>query len=152
MGLVIIVILISIGLLFVIQFMVLRKPTDTKGTFTQKEMASNTLNAFALTTTECQGLDVTELVQECATGTSEVDCNGDGEPDSCDFVNSLAGDILSKTLKKWGKKYAFMILRGERKLLENKLQGCPGTRDSAIYPVPARYGGERIVMRLDVCT
>ena len=148
MGLVIIVILISLGLLFAIQFIVLRKPADAKGVFTQKEMTSNTLNSLALSTTTCSGLDMTELVQECAVGSTDIDCSG---KNPCDFLKMVAGDVFSKTLKVWGKNYAFFVLKGKEKLVVVENKGCAGTKDTSVYPIPAKYGGEGVVMRLEVC-
>ena len=45
MGLVIVVILITLALLFVVSFIVLRKPSTLKKEYTQSELAANTLYA-----------------------------------------------------------------------------------------------------------
>lgn len=148
MGLVVIVILISLALLFVVQFVILRGPDQAKATFTQKQIAENTANALLLTTTSCQGLDVTELIQDCA-GFQDVSCDGQ---DSCTFVDGLAEDILQRTLKEWGKNYNLSVMSGTQELVGAAYKGCKGARDVSLYPIPSRViGGDKIFVRLEVC-
>jgi len=68
MGLVIIVILLSLALLFVLQFIILRPASDLKESFTQKEIASNTVNTLLDTTTDCRQLPLSKLLEDCAEG------------------------------------------------------------------------------------
>ena len=141
----IVVILLSLGLLFLVQFSDLR--TNKGDTFTQEQIAANTLNAFVLTTTLCQGLDVTELVQDCA-GFRAVNCSGIS---SCTFLDGLSDNLLSQTLKIWGKRYNLTAVVGTTPLFDSVFGGCPAARDVSIYPIPQRTGGPNIVLRLEVC-
>lgn len=141
----IVVILLSLGLLFLVQFSDLR--AGKGDTFTQEQIAANTLNAFVLTTTNCQGLDVTELVQDCA-GFRAVNCSG---VNSCVFLDGLSDRLLSKTLKVWGKRYNMTAVVGATALFDSAFGGCPAARDVSVYPIPQKTGGLNIVLRLEVC-
>ncbi len=143
----IVVILISLGVLFILQFSVLHGSENTRQTFTQQQLASNTLNAFVLTTTSCQGLDVTELVQDCA-GFRAVNCSGIS---SCGFLDGLSRSLFNKTLRTWEKRYNFTAVSGRTVLFGSAFEGCPGTKDTSVYPIPPRDGGDKIFVRLEVC-
>ena len=147
MGLVIVVILISLGLLFVLQFAVLRGGEPAKKTFTQEQIAANTVNALLITTTECQGLDVTELIQDCASF-RDVRCEGQN---ACEFVDAAIEQVLADTLQKWGKKYNLSIYDARETYASAAVGRCVGSRDVSSYPIPSKIGGERIFVRLEVC-
>jgi preprotein translocase subunit YajC len=147
MGLAVVVILISLIILFVIQFVILRPADDAQQQFAQEQLAANTVNAFVITTTSCQGLDVTELIQDCASF-REVDCDGQT---SCEFIKALASDITNETLKSWGKNYILTITSGQNQLLQVQNAACPASKDSSLYPIPSKVGGDRIFVKLDVC-
>src|SRR3989338_5962813 len=147
MGLVIVVVLISLIMLFVIQFSVLRAREDTRQAFTQEQIAANTVNALVITTTQCQGLDVTELIQDCASF-RQLDCGGST---SCAFVSSLAEGIFNGTLQQWGKAYLFTVTSGSAELIRVARSACPASKYTSVYPIPSSVGGERIAVRLEVC-
>ncbi len=149
MGLVIIVVLISLALLFAIQFMVLRKSSD-QDSFTREQLAANTVNSLVITTTTCNGLDFTELVQDCASF-NEIYCDDKQEQDSCEFLSEFSGEILGKTLKVWGKKYTLNVVSGKQELIRVTHVGCAATKDASVYPIPSKVGGDNIFVKLEVC-
>ena len=82
MGLVIIVILITLGLFFVVRFIITKQPSEIKKSYTQTEIAANILNSLLKTTSkDCYGMDVTQLLQDCAVyrdaETSQVKCENE---------------------------------------------------------------------------
>jgi len=115
MGIVIIVILFSVGLLFAIRYVILKPEADVKKSFIQAEQSSNTLNSLLKTNiAECRNADMSDLFKDCAGVTQEIDCEGDGTvytnaelADSCYYLNHTISIILSKTLNLWRVPYAF---------------------------------------------
>ena len=98
MGLAIVVILITLIMLFVVRFVVLRQPAEYKKEFTQTELASNIINTLLKTNApDCSDLTFTELFQDCAEGQS-VSCNSD-VPNSCSYIEAKTNYILDNTLK-----------------------------------------------------
>ena len=54
MGLVIVVILISLGMLFLLKFVVFKPVSQEREAFTRSQLSTNTLNALLITTTDCR--------------------------------------------------------------------------------------------------
>ena len=111
MGLVVIVILITLGMLFLAQFALNEQPQ--KKIFTRKGLASSTMASLMKTTieeTNCQGLQFEkDLLEECArykvSGYSFHLCNGQF---SCDFIADLSNELLNATLGQWNKRYEYV--------------------------------------------
>lgn len=162
-GLVIIVLLVSIALLFFLQFS-LKKEPEIKKTYTTAQMTSNMVNALLKTTTGCNDNTIQTLLADCAldyandytTGYNiHCDTAEDKPPDSCVVVNKRIGELLEDTLGLWNKKYqlsAFLLSNPSDKLLDynNKLAGCTGNIESESYPVPTGWAG-LLLFKLDVC-
>lgn len=152
MGLAIIVILVAMAMLFVVQFIVLKEPTELKKTYTYSELAANTLNAMLKTTTACKDQDITRLLQDCAAYPPDglIVCNGG----SCDFVTGAIKEILNQTLVTWNIAFNFTtkikILDKEENVIPPISQGtCIGERQTKIYPIPTAAGP--MIVRLDIC-
>ncbi len=148
MGLVVVVILVSLGFLFALQFVVLQAPENPRETFVREQMAQNTLHTLVLTTTTCHELSMTELIQDCFDTLSDLDCGGRS---SCEFLSGVTSSILNSTLKTWQRNYAFTLVRGDAVRVQLKHKGCPEDRDVGRMFLPSRDGGGNILVRLDVC-
>ncbi len=147
-GLVIIVLLITMGLLFVVKFVILREPSDIKRGFVHSELASNMINVLLKTTTDCRGSSVTELFQDCA-GFKRIDCDG---IDSCDKVDETIEMIFNNSLEKWNKPYEFSAyLVGSKPIIEKSYGKCSRNidRESKTYPIPTDWG--TLFIQLDIC-
>lgn len=124
MGIVIIIILFSVGLLFAIQYVILKKPSDVKKSFLQAELSSNSLNAMLKTNVpECNNADMAALFKDCTGVSPELDCciklvpdqdcayDGSqstiGIADSCHVLNETVSKILRETLFLWRVPYVF---------------------------------------------
>jgi len=144
MGLAVIVILVSAGILFAVNFIILKEPTDYKKEYTQTELASNIVNTLLRTNAPCN-LEFRELYQDCgkAPGNPQVRCEG---VSSCKYINDTTSLILNQTLGKWNIGYEFTA--GD---IVN-IGSCPGERKRKIFPIPLDPGGERVLsVTLDIC-
>jgi len=65
-GITIVMVLIMLGIIFVIKFVVLPDEYNIKQAFDQSQMAANFMDSVLKTTTTCNNLEVTELIQDCA--------------------------------------------------------------------------------------
>ena len=163
-GLVVIVILITLGMLFMATFAFKKDPK--KKIFVRKGLAYGTMGALMKTNVECEvppgstpyeeqptiGMD---LIEDCAVNHgsylhySKFRCNGQH---TCDFLDGLISDLLNKTLGKWNKHYEFSskLLGEEEPLIEikdnrsGKEIGClrrPVDVDSSEpFPIPTDAG------------
>jgi hypothetical protein len=116
MGLVIIVLLISIGMVFLIKFGA--DQDDSKSVFTRKGLAYSTMGAIFKTTAECKN-DIfgtqypeigKELLEDCALnkGLSATSCTYQcGGQHCCDFFDDTILELLDLTLGKQFRTYEF---------------------------------------------
>jgi len=153
MGLAIIVILLTLGVLFVIQFVVLKEPSDVKKTFTKTQIAANMLNSILKTTSkECYGNTMTQLLQDCANYNENpaglIICeNG---IDSCEYANSTIEYIFDNTLVEWGgQSFYFSALVEPNSIILEQGSECAGERESKQSFIKA--GQAILTIRLDLC-
>ena len=113
-GITIVMVLIMLGIIFVIKFVVLPDEYNIKQAFDQSQMAANFMDSVLKTTTTCNNLEVTELIQDCAEnyGSSflytcpedpelNITCNRtDNTCTSCEFLNQSIEYILVNSLNK----------------------------------------------------
>jgi len=102
-GLVIIYILIALAMLFTLQFVILKQPTDMKKIYTHSKLSSATLNALLKTNTECNGIDFIGLLQDCA-GSGLINCNG---LNSCTYASNEIDLIFDNSLRLWNIDFKF---------------------------------------------
>ena len=148
MGLVVIVILITLGMLFLAQFAL--KEAGEKKIFTRKGLAYSSMSAILKTTVneECGVGQIPQIgkdiLEDCAINLntpegSQYKC---GATDSCEFVERKITELLASTLGTWNKRYEF-----ESKLVNDdgiqpifiitNKRGCQGReRDtSGLFPI-----------------
>ncbi len=165
-GLVIIVILITLGLLFITIFAV--SGDGGRKIFTQKGIASSTMSALMKTTVEdCDEPLLSlekDLLDECAQNyefiqsSSGYSCEG---KNSCDYLNDKINELLEDTLASRGYKYQFeseLIELGSKETktivgpITNK-GGCPfgrGNREPS-GPFYLSAGGRQVRSQLFIC-
>ena len=149
-GLTIVIILITLGMLFVIKFVVLKEPDNIRTSYTRTQMASNMLNAMLRTNTGCRGKTVTELLQSCATMT-EIDCGGIG---SCQYVNDTIEALFADTFDVWKIEYQFTVRVGDGDYLTNIISSsgaCQGEKESKPFFIPVGVT-TTINLKLDLCS
>ena len=109
MGLVVIVILITLGLFFVVKFIITKQPSEIKKSYTRTETAANILNTLLKTTAEdCYGMTVKDLLVDCAKSdnieTNQVKCENTDQDYSCEYVLDITKTIFDETLVEWGNQ------------------------------------------------
>jgi hypothetical protein len=143
-GLVIIVILISLALIFVLQFS-LKKPADIKKSYTHATVASSEINALVKSATYCKGnavITVSDLMKDCALyywQNGSLVCDNDMR--SCEYLNYFVDGVLNATLIEWNKN--FHLLAGVRdRVLIDKTHGIIDENKRAEYePYALRVTG-----------
>ena len=152
MGLVIIVILLTLGILLVVQFVVLREPSDVRIIQSESQLAANFLNSMLQVTTDCNSRQLRMLMQNCASA-NDVTCQGPGGPeDACTYVNRTIQTILDLTLINWSKAFNLTASNTDTYFpggITFHQGDCTGARESKFYPLPA--AGQDIDIRLDIC-
>ncbi|MDD5086794.1 MAG: hypothetical protein PHV16_03500 [Candidatus Nanoarchaeia archaeon] len=157
-GLVIIVLLITVGLLFFVRFVVLKPNSDAKRDYVDSELASNMINVLLKTTTDCKKSTMSDLFRDCA-GFNRIDCDDDGNRgDSREKIEEVIEEIFNNTLEKWEKPYHFKayIVRkyntGENTIVERSYGKCSGNVDriSRTYVIPTDM--ESLMLTLDICS
>ena len=150
-GLVIIVILITLGMLFLATFAL--KQDQTKKVFTREGLAYSTLSALVKTTTgECVGQSSLALgdriLEDCARNkqlSSSLYHCGNPPVHSCEFFEEKVRYLLRQSLGKWNKHYEFRssiaAASGSEpkellRIVSDDNAGCPISkdRDSANQP------------------
>ncbi|RMD58328.1 hypothetical protein D6825_01215 [Candidatus Woesearchaeota archaeon] len=143
-GLVIIVILVSLGLLFVLVVLT-KSPPRSVEVLRENVQAANFLHSSLGTTVPgCNGRSLRELLQDCALAGVQGDrivgasvCD-DGR-DSCSKVSFVSKQILEETFGKWGRTYEFFVSGTESVSLINASNGaCRGAREGFVRPEKVR--------------
>jgi len=124
MGLAIIVILISLGLLFAVKFLLSKDsslPSPSQD-FKTSELGANFLAAMLETKApyeECFGITFATLYQDCGSNAPVIHCN-DGR-NSCEYAYDNTGDMLDNSIKAWGRKYLFTAQGGSQRIGEDMI-------------------------------
>ena len=146
-GLAIVIILITLAMIFVVRFVVIKKPAEFKKAFTQTELASNMVNTFLKTTSrDCNGLSMTELLQDCAQSQAIYCENG---MVSCRYVNETASLVFADTLESWNIGYEFKAYLEEQNPILGQGKACIGEKKSKLFPIPT--AARTLYVKLDIC-
>lgn len=156
-GLVIIVILITLGMLFMAIFALQQDPQ--KKIFTRKGLAYSTLGAAMKTNVDCTNSNGNtkpqlgkEIIDDCAAHYNDqsnclYNCGG---MDCCSFMNQTMERMLNSTLGNWGKRYEFksQLIQGKglTPIVLSEIKGkggCSGKdKDSSgLFPLQAGDSG-----------
>lgn len=150
MGLVVVVMLLSLGMIFVLKFVIMDESADVRRQHSESQLSANLLNALLQTTaTDCGNQQIKTLFRDCAI-TNEIVCD-DGFTRSCEYLQETLQEILDKTLTHWGKDFYFNSTETDTNYPGGIGFGspCPGAFDSKFYPIQAH--GRTVVVTLEVC-
>mgnify|MGYP006293225571 CR=1 FL=1 len=159
MGLVVVVILVTLGLFFSLALQPGPESKQTIKVYSDEELAGNFL--ITLLEADLEGYDL--MVREVA-----VDCvrhhRGEGKytldegRNSCEAFGNVTQHIINKTLEQWGRGYHFLYTYdpggdSSKNTLVELGQPCTGeTAAPGIQPISLfRVAPGRAVLRLDVC-
>jgi hypothetical protein len=170
MGLVVIILLLSLGMLFTVNYMIKRQPSEAKKDYTESQMAANILSAILKTSTPmdesdplyCYKVDFTELLQDCSRPFPIIYCEGIGLS-SCDYAQNNIKKMLDDTLGQWNRPYRFKAWRvNDDKELFEPIVGLecddnnigPGKkyiqRKTKLSPIPLNPG--TLMVQFDICS
>jgi len=153
MGLAIIVVLLTLGILFVVQFVVVKEPSDIKKTFTRSQMAANMLNSILRTNSkDCFGNTISQLLKDCAENYQNpplIFC--EDNRDSCKYSNSTIEYIFNNTFVKWGNQsFYFSIFENPNHMILEQGAECFGERESKQSFI--KTDGGILTVRIDMCS
>lgn len=148
MGLAIIVILVSIALLFTLQWVLKSPSVEPVSRAKESVLAANFLNTMLGTTTDCNGREVRELLRNCALTGGVTKC---GAKDSCEYSEEIIKELFEKTFDKWNFDYHFDMTGST--YVSNLNFGtiaCTGAREQKAHFLPVQPGFE-ITLTLEIC-
>lgn len=106
LGIAIVVILISIGILFIVSNALRGGGEATeKREFSEKQLATNILASMLSTSTPCQNDRISTLLIDCGNCYQTGSCRSCDGVDVCTYLNDTIALLLDATLKNWNKKY-----------------------------------------------
>ena len=147
-GLVIIVLLITLGMFMIIRFVVFADEDETLKGYMQTQSAANFLSTLQRTTTDCNNLDIGQLIQACATHPFKT-CPSDGSS-VCDYLEAQLEYILDNTFVAWGNKsfYFKADVPGNDIIIKNR--GCEenSVGDLRQELIPTNVGHVTIKLRM----
>ena len=144
MGLVVIVLLLSIGILFVVVFFIQAEEESPQQAFTEEQTPLNMIHAILETDTGCKRTKMRDLFKDCY-AFERIRC---GEKTSCEFLYERLQYIFNETLDKWRIPYEFNI--GPREDLKFPSFGkCRGERTGTPQPLKTDLGD--MYINLAIC-
>jgi len=113
-GLAMVIVLVIVALLFVFLLMPTSEPSPVLG-ISRTEIGANTINSLLKTTTNCQDISISELVENCVDGLTlnsqkipTIDyCPG--SQNSCQYGIRTIESLLESTLGVWNMDYQFYV-------------------------------------------
>lgn len=148
MGLAIIVILISVGVLLVIQFSLNDNEKSSLESYSKTQLDANLLNALMRTTAiDCNNRLLTSIFEDCASNPSSprIYCKGGFTP-SCVYLEETLNEIFDSTLVAWKKDFEFEATKTNILI---KHGACTGNIERRQQPLPTDRGTMHI--KLAIC-
>ncbi len=163
LGMTVIVVFIALGIFFIVQYNLSKKPGETRKVYTQAEMSSNMASALITTTAkDCRHADFLDIMVDCADyyPIGSIVCKTEsiaGVPYdnmSCEYLNYTLRYIFNQTLDTWHTSYQFNISTYQGSSIQ-AIYGlangdCTGQKRSGQYFFETRTRGT-MVIKLDIC-
>ncbi len=151
LGLSIVLIFLSIGMLFFVKSIISEKPGQERETYIRSQLASNILGSVVGAHTNCRNQDISDLVEDCAECFNSLSCIPCPGGNSCDYADSEIRTILSRFMSKLGgnKSYQFIALNSELDYIVDIKQGNCTIWESATQPLPTLIG--TIELKFNMC-
>ncbi len=154
LGLAIVVLLLSFGMLLVFQFFVLKEPGESiQKVYTESQQTNNMLTSILRTSSGCKKTTLEELFEDCMTN-KYISCNNLNSPsdimDSCKYIDNSMTKIFEQTLDTWKKKYYFS-LSIDNEVMNFGTIKCTGEAEVAEIPTPTA-SGKTMFVRLEICS
>lgn len=151
-GLVIVIIMLTIGLLLVVQFVILKQPSNIKQRQSESQLAANFINTLLQSSTTCNNYPMRALIQNCVTK-NDIICHQGGDYTACEFADITIKSILTATLDAWKMSYNLSISNTKVSGFDQGLSylkgNCGGEKEHKFSPIQA--GGKTIIVDLEIC-
>jgi len=151
MGLALIVILMSLGILFVIRFVVMKPKSEVRDSYTQTQTAQNILSAIMKTSTQCKSTvsyTVSDLLKSCARGQNIICSDGNN---SCEYVNNTIEYILNETLVVWSMKFNFTAFANGKYISLIEFGNATSfDKEAKVIPLPLYPQPGSLIIRLEL--
>lgn len=145
MGLAIVIILIVLAILVIAKLSPNQK-FSYKGEYEQSILASSMLNALLTTTSTCNELSFSQILQDCANDPHSTICNSEN---SCAYFEQQAREIFRNTLEQWKVNYEFSAYYDKENPILSLGNACAGNKKSELFPMPTEAG--ILFVKLDIC-
>ena len=151
LGLSIVIIFISIGMLFFVKSIITKKPGQERETYIRSQLASNILGSIVDAHTDCRNQDFSDLLEDCNEHQPTGHINCPGGKKSCEYADSEITFILSNFMEKLGgnKSYQFIALNAEAVDIIYIKNGTCTIWESATQPLPTLLG--TLELRFNMC-
>ena len=147
MGLIVIVILLTVGMFFIVSFQASKPRIEVKQNFEDDQLASNFILSYLRTNTDCRKYTMEDMIQDCAVERN-INCD---DLSSCEYVNVTLQLFLNKTLVNWSKDYRFNISGMSVPIIFNNSCGQGREKDSAFQPISLYPYSGLVTVKLDIC-
>ncbi|MFT4311721.1 MAG: hypothetical protein ACMXYF_00645 [Candidatus Woesearchaeota archaeon] len=113
LGFVIVVLLMSVGMLFVLGFYVFSEPSQDREIFSDRQISTMLNAAILQTSTTCYSLPLRDLVVDSQRPTQSINCpNSDGvSTPSLEYAKTKIEQLLNATLDVWDVDYEYRAYR-----------------------------------------
>ncbi|MFH1133842.1 MAG: hypothetical protein V1735_05080 [Nanoarchaeota archaeon] len=147
LGLALVIVLISLGLLFVVQFLVNKQPEGSREDYLDSQLANHFLSAVLVTqSADCKGKLLRDVAIACADG-NYLTCNG-GET-ACEYFNVTVAQIIAQSLVVWKQDFELWINVSGDDMYHNLNGTCKSWR-RATFPLQTQTRGT-LIADLKIC-
>ncbi|MBU0665816.1 MAG: hypothetical protein ABIC91_01365 [Nanoarchaeota archaeon] len=149
MGLMVIVVLIAISIFFMVSFRSNNQPTTIKKDYSDTQLGTNFILAILKVDTECQGLNIEELIKDCATQ-NRVSCSGIS---GCEYLNQSIDFLLNKTLYNMSTRFNFTIEKAKIPIsFANECEMSDESTTTGFQPIPLYpLRNDNAFVKLKIC-
>ncbi|MBI4149501.1 hypothetical protein HY491_03560 [Candidatus Woesearchaeota archaeon] len=141
MGIAIIMILITVGVLFAVKYVFSQQPSSLEADFEQEQLAQQMVTVLLRTSAAPGGR---ESIQSLL-----VRCAADGRGEACTAVQRQITGIFQSTLDVWGMKYYFFVQIGQEQPLMSIGTPCTSGKTTGEQPLQLSQGIARVI--LEIC-
>ena len=151
LGLSIVIIFLSIGMLFVVRSIITKKPGQERETYIRSELASNILGSMIDVNTDCRNQDISDLLSDCAEFQPDGSITCPNGEKSCQYAEKEIRTILSRFMDKLGgnKSYQFIALTQDAFEVVYIPVGECTIWESATQPLPTLMG--TLELKFNMC-
>ena len=151
LGLSIVIIFLSIGMLFFVKSIISKKPGQERATYIRSQLASNILGSIINVHTDCRNQDISDLLEDCAECFNSPSCINCPGGNSCEYADSEIKTILARFMNKLGgnRSYQFIAIDPELMEIVEINQGNCTIWESATQPLPTLIG--TIELKFNMC-